>query len=887
MGLHVYDMRCEYRRNPLGLDDRKPRISWKLSSGARGLMQTAYRIQVAAESRFDHPIWDTGIVSSDHSVLVPYEGAELASRTRYYYRVRVWDNAERESEWSETAYWETALLDSEDWKASWIAPDREDEELPEEIDYLRKEFRSRETLTSARIYATALGVYKLYVNGQPADDAVLTPGWTSYRKRLQYQTFDVTELIQEENNAIGVMLGNGWYAGDLGWMDGRRFYGNRRALLLQLHLTYEDGSEEIVRSDESWTSGSGALRMSELYHGEVYDARLEQDDWHRPGFSARGWRSVRLTNELHGTLVAQQGEPVRIIQQLEPASIFTTPRGEVVLDIGQNLVGWMRFKIESDAGKTIIVRHAEVLDADGNFHTANLRTAKQTIHYICKGGGEETYEPIFSFQGFRYVHVEGLTAEEAAGRFTACVLHTDMEHTGAFRSSDPLLNQLQSNIVWGQKGNFLEVPTDCPQRDERLGWTGDAQAFVRTAAYNFNVAPFFAKWLKDLAADQRPDGGVPHVVPDLPFCGYDSSAWSDAAVIVPWTMYLCYGDKRLLETQYESMRSWVEFIRAQGSDEYLWNTGFHFGDWLALDGPGDQVAGATTKELIATAFYAYSTGLLAEAAEALGKSDDLRTYANLRTKIGEAFRREFVTPSGRVACPTQTAYALALMFDLLEEKDRPRTAQMLADHIRESGEQLTTGFIGTPYLCHVLTRFGYNDLAYRLALRREYPSWLYSVTQGATTIWEHWDGIKQDGSFWKDEMNSFNHYAFGAIGDWLYRVVAGIDTDPSGPGYKKIVIKPQIGEGLTEAEAVYQSLYGEIRSAWLLETGDRMQVVVKVPPNTTAEVWLPNAEPESIRESGLTIERVEGILTVDSIETDVRLVIGSGTYLFKFDRVSN
>lgn len=480
---------------------------------------------------------------------------------------------------------------------------------------------------------------------------------------------------------------------------------------------------------------------------------------------------------------------------------------------------------------------------------------------------------IHSFQGFRYVKVSGIKQKLSSDHFMGCVIYSDLETTGSFECSDELVNQLQRNIVWGQRG------TDCPQRDERLGWTGDAQVFIRTAAFNMNVVPFFEKWLKDLALDQEPSGRVPHVIPDVPIAGHGSSAWGDAAVICPWTLYQCYGDIRVLKTQYPSMKAWVEYIRGEGEDEYLWNTGFHFGDWLGLDAKENSYVGATPKDLIATAFYAYSTQLLAQTAEVLGKYEDAKTYEVLHRNIVSAFRQEFVTPRGRVASPTQTAYVLALMFDLLEEGDRARTARMLAEHVEENGIHLTTGFVGTPYLCLVLSRFGYTDLAYKLVLQKEYPSWLYSVLQGATTIWEHWDGIKPDGSFWSDAMNSYNHYAYGAIGDWLYRVAGGIDLLE--PGYKKIKIAPQFGEHFTWASASYEAVYGQIKVSWCKGEHNMVEMEITIPANTTADVFIP-AHVGKITENGITLATTAGLTGISENKEETLLTIGSGSYRFTF-----
>ncbi|MFD0696757.1 family 78 glycoside hydrolase catalytic domain [Paenibacillus sp. GCM10027628] len=880
----VYDVRCNYKRNPLGMDDVQPRISWKITADARSFIQKAYQIQVAREANFLEPLlWDTGKVHSDRSTHHVYDGSALQSRTRYFYRVRVWDREDRVSNWSDTAYWETAFLAQTEWQADWIKlrlP--EDDQGNEPIAYLRKSFSLRDHVATARIYASSLGLYQLFLNGQIADDTLFKPGWTSYEKRLQYQTFDVTGLLSKGENVIGAMLGNGWYKGNLGWASQKGVYGSERALLMQLHVIYTDGSEEIFSSDETWKGHSGPLLMSEIYHGEIFDARKKQDGWNTTDFDDAQWKAASHHEHTKATLLAQENEPTRIIQTLKPIEVITTPRGETVLDLGQNMVGMMRFTVNLPEGSVVTLQHAEVLDRDGNFYTGNLRSAKQTIRYICRGDGPESYEPSFSFQGFRYVWVDGVPKDRLMNDFIGCVIHTDLEASGTFSCSDELINQLQHNIVWGQKGNFLDVPTDCPQRDERLGWTGDAQVFIRTAAFNMHVAPFFEKWLKDLAADQKPDGGVPHVIPNIPKVGYASAAWGDAAVICPWTVYECYGDTRILESQYASMKAWVEYMRAQGENEYLWNTGKHFGDWLALDAKENSYIGATPDDLIATAFYAYSTGILAKTARILGRHEDALSYSALQEHIAQAFRQEFVTPNGRVASPTQTAYVLALMFDLLEEKDRARTARMLADHIEKNGTHLTTGFVGTPYLCHVLSRFGYTDLAYKLLFQKEYPSWLYSVTKGATTIWEHWDGIKSDGSFWNDDMNSYNHYAYGAIGDWLYRVAVGIDTMEAEPGYKAIRIKPHMGEQLSFAEATHQTMYGEIQAGWKKEDHNRIELSVVIPANTTAEIILSPLPINPVMESGSPLMSMEGLHSVAEGEDGLIIRVGSGSYTFNY-----
>lgn len=878
----VESLRCEYQRNPIGIDVRSPRISWKLNSDERGVVQSAYRIEVAGDPDFTASLWDSGEVRSGESVHVELSGLELESFRRYYYRVQAWDADGTSSEWSaEQAFWETGALDPSQWRAQWIEAPQGACSVSEQVPLLRRAFALKGEVRAARVYATALGLYELELNGIRVGDIYFAPGWTSYKHRLQVQAYDVTDLVRTGDNAIGAYLGRGWYSGNLAWQHQRNVFGDRQVLFAELHVQYSDGSTEVIVTDSSWRVTGSPILMSELYHGETYDARLELSGWSEPGFDDSAWAQAELFAYSNDTLVAQENEPVRRTQEIAPIALIHTPSGETVIDFGQNMVGWVHFTVEGKAGDQVEIHHAEVLDRDGNFYTENLRAAKQTITYTLKGGAPETYEPRFTFQGFRYIRLVGFGDNIDLSRFTGVVLHSDMEATGSFECSDPLVNQLQRNIEWGLRGNFLDVPTDCPQRDERLGWTGDAQMFIRTAAYLRGVGPFFTKWSRDVAADQREDGAVPFVVPHvLDANSYASSAWGDAAVIIPWTIYLTYGDKRILEEQYESMAAWVSYIRAQGDNEYLWNTGFHFGDWLGLDAKPDSYVGATDRDYIATAFYAYSVSLLRKTAAVLGKEDDERRYAELHARIIEAFTAEFVTPAGRLTVPTQTGQVLGLMFGLLEGVAKERAVKKLIELLEETDHHLTTGFVGTPYLNHVLSDNGHNDSAYKLLLQQDYPSWLYPVTKGATTIWEHWDGIKEDGSFWSKDMNSYNHYAYGAIGDWLYRSVAGIDTDETSAGYKHILVRPRPDEGLTWADARLTTMYGEVRSYWSKGADGAFEQHVTIPPNTTATIVLPGATLDRITESDAPLAGAAGITSVTEDERGVVLTVGSGSYSF-------
>lgn len=873
---------CEYKMNPIGIDVKKPRFSWEILSNKRGTMQTAYLLQISTNEAFTNLLYESLYIESDQSIQVEYNGPELSSQTRYFYRVKIKDNYGRESDWSQVHYFETAFFNQKEWKAKWITPNELNmDPHMEEAFYLRKPFILKKKVASARAYVTSLGLYELYLNGEKVGKEYLTPGWTSYNKRLQYQVYEITDHVQGAQNNVGVILADGWYKGNLAWEGKRDIYGNRRATLVQISIKYVDGTEELIVSDTSWKASTGPLRFSEIYHGETFDARLEKEDWCSYSFDDSDWSSVSTLDLTLDHLIAQENDPVRVTEKITPVRSLLTPNGDRVIDMGQNMVGRIRFEVEAPEGTEVVLKHAEILDKEGNIYFGNLRKAKQTIRYITNGKGKEEYAPFFTFQGFRYVKVEGYPGQELPlDKFVGEVMHSDMEEIGHFESSHPLVDQLQQNIKWGQRGNFVDVPTDCPQRDERLGWTGDAQVFIRTALFNYQGGSFFTKWLRDLKADQLEDGGVPFVIPNV-LEGASSSAWGDAAVICPWTVYMMYGDKRLLEEQYPSMKAWVDYIRNQGKNEYLWNTGFHFGDWLALDAKEDSYFGATPNDLVSTAYYAYSTRILRDAAEILNKEEDARLYNNLLNEIKENFSNEFISPNGRMIAPTQTAHVLPLIFNLVDGEIKERIANELNELVIENDYHLSTGFVGTPYICFALTQNGYHETALKLLLQKTYPSWLYPITKGATTIWEHWDGIKLDGSFWSDDMNSFNHYAYGAIGDWLYRSVAGLDINEAKPGFKSIRILPHFGgEKLTKARASYKSLYGKVVSGWEVDT-DHITVEIELPVNTTAAVYLPYASFEHL------VERYQGILEIKDVpfsenEQGLLLELGSGSYKFVY-----
>ena len=679
------------------------------------------------------------------------------------------------------------------WHANWIRPAKSYGGV---CPAFRKTFFCPENVVSAALRITAMGVYEASLNGSRVGDFILAPGWTVYQKRLQVQQYEL-RIRPGLENELTVLVGKGWYRGRLaGWLPGQNSSAALpAALTAELTLRYPDGHTDTICTDASWQTAESAVRFSELYDGETYDAAFEPSVW-TPAVICDGPTD---------TLIEQQGEPVREQERIAPARIFKTPAGEIVVDFGQNLTGYVEIALDGVKGEAVELSHAEVLDKNGNFYTENYRSAKAKYLYFCKDGAQR-YKPKLTFYGFRYIRVDRFPcgAEHAAQEnFTAIAVHSDMKRTGYLSCSDPLLNKLFENVIWGQKGNFLDVPTDCPQRDERLGWTGDAQVFIRTACLNFDAERFFTKWLADLAADQREDGAVGHVIPNV-LHQSGSAAWDDAATICPWAVYLAYGDPNILRAQFASMKKWVDYITAHTTTKDLWTGGEHYGDWLGLDAPSGSYKGSSREELIASAFYAHSTALVIKAGRVLGQ--DISAYEALYKRIVRAFRQAYPVYQ------TQTECTLAVYFALAE--DTQKAADQLAQMIRSCGTKLQTGFVGTPYLLHALSAHGYAELAYDLLLRREYPSWLYPVTKGATTIWEHWDGQMENGDFWSSDMNSFNHYAYGAVADWVYTVAAGIQTVEEKPGYAAVRIAPQPDKRLDWLEASVETRHGLVRSRW-------------------------------------------------------------------------
>ncbi|HEY3413021.1 MAG TPA: glycoside hydrolase family 78 protein [Armatimonadota bacterium] len=736
--------------------------------------------------------------------------------------------------------------------------------------YLRKAFSVEKPVKSAVLYVTALGVVEPSINGRKVSDELLAPGWTDYKKRVYYRTYDVTSLVKQGDNAIGVVLADGWACGYVGFGSRRNLYGiGRPRLLAQLEVTRDDGSKQMVATDSSWKTAYGPIVEGDLLMGETYDARREVAGWDTAGADAASWGAVEEREAWPATLDAYPGVPVRRLMELKPKAITEPKPGAFVYDLAQNMVGWVRLKAAGPAGTKITMRFAEMLNPDGTVYTTNLRAARCTDTYTLRGGGEETWEPMSTFHGFRYVEVTGFPGTPGLDAITGVVVGSDAPEAGTLVTSNPLVNKLQHNVVWGQRGNFLEVPTDCPQRDERLGWMGDAEVFVRTACTNADVSAFFTKWMIDVEDAQRPGGAFTNVSPDI--LGEDGSpAWGDAGVIVPWTMFEVYGDKRIIERHYPAMRRFIAWMET--NSEGLLRPDGGFGDWLSIGAD-------TPKDVISTAFFAYSTDLLGRMAAAINKPDEAATYHALFERIKAAFNTAYVAPDGRIKGDTQACYVMALSMNLLPDAMRQKALGYLVDDIEKRGWRLSTGFVGTGLLNPALTNNGRTDVAYRLLLQDEFPSWLFSIKYGATTIWERWNGWTPTEGFGDPGMNSFNHYSFGAVDQWMHANIGGIDTDPTHPGFKRIVLHPRPGGGLTHARATYDSIRGRIVSVWSTEAG-RFELNVTVPANTTAEVWVPAAAADQVTEGGKAAVSAEGVKLLRQEDGCAVFEVGSGTYTF-------
>jgi alpha-L-rhamnosidase len=882
---------CEYLDTPRGLTVEQPRLGWIVASDERGQLQTAYRILVAdteeALARGEGNLWDSGRVTSDQTTQVLYRGRALTSGQICYWKVRIWDVNGTASAWSPPALWQMGLLHLNEWHGEWIGLDVEPEpELGMHPGiYLRRAFTVEGPVAHATLYATAKGVYIPRMNGSRVGEAELAPGWTDYTQRIQVQAYDVTDEIEEGENVLGVILGDGWYSGYLGFKGLHRYYGDAPRALAQLVIEYTDGTTAILVSDDQWRGAVGPILYSDIQMGERYDARREMPGWDAPGFDAATWQPVNSEAlDPSVALVGQPNEPLRVTEEIHPIELHKRAGDRYIVDMGQNMVGWVRLRVSGPAGTEIRLRYGEVLEPDGSLHTANLRSARATDFYVLKGEGEELFEPHFTYHGFRYVEVDGYPGELKLDALIGRVMHNDMDFAGSFECSSPMINQLGRNILWGQRGNFVSVPTDCPQRDERLGWMGDAQIFIRTASFNMDVGAFFTKWMQDVVDAQMSNGAFTDIVPQIEGMNEGAPAWGDAGIIVPWTIYRVYGDTTLIKRHYEAMQRWMRYI-AEANPLLLRTKRLNnnYSDWVALEG-------GSSAEQIATAYWAKIARMMAEMAAAIGRDVDAVHYNALYEEIRQTYIAAYVRPDGTIETNTQTAYVMALANDLLPEELRSAAADRLVSAIERHDGHLATGFLGTPELCFVLAETGHLDVAYQLLNHDTYPSWGYMIKNGATTMWERWDGYTEEEGIHDPGMNSFNHYAYGSIGEWLYRVVAGINADL--PGYKMVHLRPHPGGGLDYAKAGYRSVHGTIRSAWRVEEDDArgaraVHYEVTVPANTTAILEIPTEEPQAVTESDQPAAEAEGVTFLRYEEGVAVFALASGSYHFVAPQLTN
>ncbi|MFC8676324.1 family 78 glycoside hydrolase catalytic domain [Streptomyces griseorubiginosus] len=829
---------AEHHREPFGIGESAPRLSWK-TTAPTGWTQHAYQIEATRADGTHRTDW----VASPDSVLVPWPLPPLGSREACAIRVRVRGADQVAGDWSPPLHIETGLLTPGDWTAQAVSPRGTDSDRRPPL--LRKEFTAASDIERARLYVTAHGLYEIEINGRRVGDHALAPGWTSYHHRLRYQTHDVTEHLRAGANAIGAWLADGWYRGRLGFGGGHAdLYGDRVALLAQLEIVHRDGSVTVIGTDPSWRAGQGPILSAGLLDGETYDARQELPGWSSPGFDDGDWSPVDVVPRDPATLVAPTGPPVRCTEEIHPVLVTALDDDRLLVDFGQNLVGRVRITVSGPAGHTVVIRHAEVLQ-DGELCVRPLRGATSTDRYTLRGGGPETWEPRFTLHGFRYAEITGWRGGGFPGRdIVARVHHTDMARTGWFACSNDQVNRLHQNVVWSLRGNFVDLPTDCPQRDERLGWTGDIQIFAPTAAFLYDCHGMLGSWLRDVAVEQHDDGTVPWYVPEIPggeqwTPARPGAGWGDVVALTPWDLYRASGDTGLLAAQYDSARRWVDLVTRLAGPSGLWNRGYQLGDWLdPFAPPDDPGAGRTDRHLIATAYYAWSARHVAWTAGVLGRPDEGDRYGDLADRVRQAFVDAYVLPGGRMTSDTQTAYAVALQFDLLPDTEaRAAAGRRLAELVAEGGHTIQTGFIGTPLVAPALSATRHDDTAYALLLQQECPSWLYALKHDATTVWERWDSMLPDGSVNPGEMTSFNHYALGAVAEWLHGTVAGLGA--SEPGYRGIVFRPRPGGGITWAHAAHESPYGRVEIRWDLDESG-LTVRATVPTGTTARVDWPD-----------------------------------------------
>ena len=822
--MQIYGTKVNHLRNPLGFRMERTVFSWKVKQ-AKGTEQKAARIRIAADERMEQLLFDSGWDPEADPLAYPVP-LDLSERTRYFWQVQVQSNIGEEAE-STVQYFETGKRE-EPWTGKWITCDNAEKRHP----FFEKEICPAEgkELKRARLYISGLGLYEAYYNRERIGDEYFTPYCNDYNEWVQYQTFDVTEQMSKAGT-LSVLLGNGWYKARFGFVSAEEkgFYGNEWKLIAEVRLEYTDGTEDVIGTDESWTVRRSRITYSSLYDGEHRDDTLPELPHEQAVFC----------EPPKGKLTERMSLPVTAHETFEPAELIRTPAGEQVFDLGQEITGLFALKVHVPAGTTVHIQTGEILQ-NGNFYNENLRSARSEYYYT-SDGTETVLIPHFTFYGYRYVKVEGIE-ELKIDDLTGIALYSDMDAAGTMKTGHELVNRLIENVRWGLQDNFLDVPTDCPQRDERMGWTGDAQVFSPTATYLKDTYAFYAKYLYDMAREQSVRGGrVPDVVPSF---GVESTAcvWGDASCIIPWNLYLFYGDKGILEDQFESMKGWVDYIRSVDGDDHGWRYVFHYGDWLALDNPAggaEQTLGATDEEFIANLYYAVSAGIVADAAAVLGKKEEEAQYRAISEEQFDIVKKEYYSATGRCCIKTQTALLLTLKYHLSDNTEL--TVRQLKKLFKDSHGKLKTGFVGTPLLCNVLTDNGMSDLAYKLLLNEEYPGWLYEVKLGATTVWERWNSLLEDGTISGIGMNSMNHYAYGSIQEWMFRHAAGIDQAEDAPGFRKAVLHPILNWELGSVEAAYDSPAGEYRSSWRLTDPEHVEMSVFVPFGCSAELTLPLA----------------------------------------------
>jgi alpha-L-rhamnosidase len=883
------NLTCEFRNNPLGIDTRLPRLGWIVESPLRGDHQTAFRILVASTleklTAEEGDLWDSGKAPSDQTMMILYGGKRLVSHLSCFWKVMLWDKNGKAGSWSSVGLWSMGILDPSEWHATWVGYDapraatKEDSswKLPKDKNvflppprYLKTTFTVNRPVHRAVAYVSALGICDLYVDNARVSEDRFTPGWTDYNRRVYYRTYDVTRKLAPGTHAIGAILADGWYSGYLGFGAERDTYGSKTRLLVLLRLEYADGSIEEVGSGRDWKATTGPLTEADFLMGESFDARRAGQGLFSTDDGGARWEPVDEGAEGHPVVQAHPAPPVQAFAEVKAKSITSVRQGIWVIDLGQNFAGAIRLRVAGKSGERITLRYAERLNPDGTIYTTNLRAARARDTYICRGDREELWEPRFTFHGFQYVEIQGLSQPPTTATITGIPVSSATPLVGSFECSDPIVNKLASNILWTQRANFIDIPTDCPQRDERLGWTGDAQVYIRSACLNADVQAFFHKWLVDLTDAQRSDGQFPMVAPLKVAEGDGGPAWADAGVICPWTIYEMYGDRSILEAHYPAMARFVEFNRGRCTPDMLPPAEFHcFGDWLNINAE-------TPKDVIFTAYFARSTFLTAEAAAVLGRTADTDRYNQLFAKIKSVFNSAFVDSEGRVKGNTQTGYVLALAFGLLDEPMKSKAAQHLIADIESREWHLSTGFVGTKDLMLVLSSIGRTDVAYRLLHNETFPSWGFTIKNGATSIWERWDGWTPEKGFQDPGMNSFAHYSFGAVYQWMVENIGGIKNDA--PGYRKVVIAPQPGGKLTSARVSYGSAAGPISTSWKIENG-HMTLMVNIPVSASARIELPGVG-GPVLESGKPAASQPGVKALGKKEG--RYEAEAGNYVFDY-----